>query len=95
MDTPAKDEKDFCTLLNEQIIDERNATKSYKLLMDLFEEERDLLMPKPLRQLSPREAHAILDMYKDRIKEIASDEQHHMETLEVILRKNLCEVKEK
>jgi len=82
------EEKDFCTLLNEQIVDERNAVKLYQHLLDLFNEEVDLLLkeePPVYRKISSR-------VVKDDIEAIRKAEENHSEILE-FLRKILCEVK--
>jgi len=82
------EEKDFCTLLNEQSIDERNAVKLYQHLLDLFNEEVDLLLkeePPVYRKISSR-------VVKDDIEAIRKAEENHSEILE-FLRKILCEVR--
>jgi len=82
------EERDFCTLLSEQIIDERNAVKLYQHLLDLFNKEVDLLLkeePPVYRKISSR-------VVKDDIEAIRKAEENHSEILE-FLRKILCEVR--
>jgi len=84
------DEKDFCTLLSELIIDERKAPKDYQLLLQLLDEEKDLLLVE-----IPVEAHSVtIQLIRDVIlKEISEQEKTHEPKLELVRRK-LCEVKE-
>lgn len=84
-------EKDFCSLLNEQIMDERNAQKAYRRLLDLFEEEKDLLVP-PHREFRHEREHG-LNFVRAEVKDITRQEANHLETLEE-LRQILCEAKE-
>jgi len=81
-------EKDFCTLLSEQVIDERKADKTYMLLLDLFDEERELLVPNEIKG-TPAER-----IFRGVIEEIARTEGKHAESLEH-LRKEFCVPKEK
>jgi len=87
------EEKDFCTLLNEQIIDERKAVEDYKLLLELFKDEVDLLLPK--EKPPPTERTRDMEILKTLayIQGIIEDETNHFERLES-RRKALCEVKE-
>ena len=82
------EEKNFCTLLSEQLIDERKAVWTYKVLLDLFDEERDLLVPNEIKG-TPAER-----IFRGVIEEIASTEAKHGESLEH-LRKEFCVPKEK
>ena len=77
------EKKDFCTLLSEQIIDERKADKTYMLLLDLFDGERDLLVPDEIKG-TPAER-----IFRGVIEEIARTEAKHGESLEH-LRKEFC-----
>ena len=77
------EEKNFCTLLSEQLIDERKAVWTYKVLLDLFDEERDLLVPNEIKG-TPAER-----IFRGVIEEIASTEGKHGESLEH-LRKEFC-----
>jgi rubrerythrin len=82
------EKKDFCTLLSEQIIDERKAVETYSLLLNLFDGERDLLVPNEIKG-TPAER-----IFRGVIEEIASTEGKHAESLEH-LRKEFCVPKEK
>lgn len=82
------EKKDFCTLLSEQIIDERKADKTYMLLLDLFDGERDLLVPDEIKG-TPAER-----IFRGVIEEIARTEGKHAESLEHV-RKEFCVPKEK
>jgi len=91
----SNEEKDFCTLLTELIIDERKAQKDYKLLLEFFEDEKDLLLP--IKSLSPTEEATVVNRRRqtvELIEGIIRDESKHEERLEE-LRKILCEVKER
>jgi len=78
------EEKDFCTLLSEQIIDERKAAELYMRLLNLFQEEEKLLLPRdPLLARISRER-----TIKD-IEDVLMQELHHEPSLEAI-RKTLC-----
>jgi len=81
------DEKDFCTLLSELIIDERKAPKDYQMLLDLFDEEKELLLKPETRGFWQ---HTI----KSAIEIIIKEEQSHEATLEDI-RKITCVPEEK
>lgn len=80
--------KNFCTLLSEQMIDERKAVWAYKVLLDLFDEERELLVPNEIKG-TPAER-----IFRGVIEEIASTEGKHAESLEH-LRREFCVPKEK
>lgn len=84
-------EKGFCTLLTEQIIDERKATRAYKRLLDYFKDERDLLISGPETGSWAR-INIANNLDKD-IDLIVKDEIIHETILERI-RHILCEVKE-
>lgn len=84
------EEKNFCTLLSELIIDERKAVEAYKLLLDLFEEEKELLTHDV-----PKEARNIMEeLFKVTIKDVLYDEEKHLKIVEGY-RKGFCEVREK
>jgi len=91
------EEKDFCTLLSEQIIDEKQAVELYQRLLDLFEEEKELLLPGLKEELAkpsyPKPLVGEMAVTMARIQEIIENESEHAKTLEE-RRKILCEVKE-
>ena len=82
----APEEKGFCTLLNEQIIDEKKAVETYRLLLNLFDGERDVIVPDEIKG-TPAER-----IFRGLIEEIGSTERKHGESLEH-LRKEFCVVR--
>lgn len=78
---PVAEEKDFCTLLSELIVDERKADADYRMLKDLFGEEIKLLLPKEPVPAN-RFAEALIDSIRD-------SEGSHLRLLET-LRTSLC-----
>jgi len=83
------EEKDFCTLLNEQITDEKKAARIYKVLNDLLEEEKELLSPTPKDPVSKMLREITLELIGKDIKNISDTEAVHEVTLDSI-RKALC-----
>lgn len=83
------EEKDFCTLLSKQIIDEKKATEIYKTLLDLLQEEKDLLAPSPKDPLGKMQNEIMLELIEKDIKNISDTEAVHKTTLDSV-RKALC-----
>lgn len=80
----------FCKLLNEQITDEAKAQTEYKRLLEVFEEEKDLLVPHTEVSYSREGA---LNFIRAEVKDITRQEANHHESLED-LRRILCEAEE-
>lgn len=82
------EKKGFCTLLSDQIIDERKAVNLYEELLTFFEEEKKLLthdIPESARPVTEEIARKAME-------EVRDDEESH----ELILKrlwKGLCKVK--
>jgi len=75
------EEKDFCTLLNVLIVDEKKADTDYRVLKDLFGEEVKLLLPR-----EPVPANRFVEALIDSIRD---SERGHLRLLET-LRTSLC-----
>jgi len=77
--------EDFCSTLNEQIVDERKAVQAYRRLLDQFEQEKDLLID-PANPI----AKEYYEVKRAGIERIVQEEESHREYLEDT-RKRLCE----
>lgn len=88
------EERDFCTLLSEQIIDENKASGIYKILLDLLQEEKELLSPTPKDPVGKMMREITLELIEKDIKNISDTEAVHKTTLDSV-RKALCVPKQK
>jgi len=77
--------QDFCSMLDTQIRDEMGASEAYRRLADLFEKERERLVP----AITPSYA---FDVAKDRIQKIGETEAEHLVWLQG-MKNNYCVVK--
>jgi len=83
------DEKGFCELLNEQIIDESKATRVYKTLLGLLDEEKEMLSPTPKDPVSKMMRDMTLELIGKEIENISNTEAVHKTALDS-MRKALC-----
>ena len=81
------EQKDFCTMLSEQLIDERKAVEDYELLLSLFDNEKELLLSD---LYGPRKQEMVANLMLSIIKDIGDEEASHGVKLEKI-RKLTCE----
>lgn len=87
-----EEEKDFCTLLSELIIDERKAPKMYEQLISLLMDEEELLIPRLGGVEKWRKF--IIDTMVEETKDISKTQKEHEWTLER-MREFFCVSKEK
>jgi len=83
------DEKGFCEVLSEQIIDEKKATDLYKHLLDLLEQEESMLAPLPKEPVARMNTEIMLELIRKDLENISGTEAVHSVTLDSI-RKALC-----
>lgn len=83
------EEKSFCELLTEQIIDEKKAVEIYKRLQDLLDEEKNLLYPNWQTDMAQV---GELTRDRERIGAISEEQSQHAESLKLI-KKYVCGMK--
>jgi len=85
IDKLLKVEQDFCSMLDDQIKDEMGASEAYRRLADLFEKEKERLVPAIIND-------ADFTIARMRIQNIGEMEASHLVTLQG-MKNSYCVVK--
>jgi len=85
IDKLLKVEQDFCSMLDDQIKDEMGASEAYRRLADLFEKEKERLVPAIIN-------NADFTIARMRIQNIGEMEASHLVTLQG-MKNSYCVVK--